>query len=278
MKKLLHLLIGLTASVAIAKTDCTAYFTVKTADCTMPNPTLVHFLDQSVTVPEGRITYTWSFGDGSSSHDRFPSHNYAQPGTYYACLHIREDINGQIYEADYCQDVTVQRCCDIEADFDLCVNPKNNKVHFTNLTTGADYYYWTFGDGGVSSDVNPVHQFTAAGTYQVCLIAYDSTCTDTAVFNLTICGGTQEPCRREGYIIPVNNNIWYGNDSTSDSINIYPPQIAGTCLGAYYNGIQLQNVTWSVNGQTFVANEYCYDLVLPGTYVVCLKPFGKIVQ
>jgi hypothetical protein len=39
------------------------------------------------------LTYFWSFGDGTSSNQAFPSHTYAVPGTYVICLTIT-DNNG----------------------------------------------------------------------------------------------------------------------------------------------------------------------------------------
>ena len=48
-------------------------------------------------------------------------------------------------------------------------------VHFTNLSTNATSYYWTFGDGGTSTLANPTHYFPYTGSFTVTLIAYDST-------------------------------------------------------------------------------------------------------
>lgn len=46
------------------------------------------------------------------------------------------------------------------------------EVTFTNTSTGAESYSWDFGDGSeASTDENPTHTFSAAGTYQVVLTA-----------------------------------------------------------------------------------------------------------
>ena len=44
-------------------------------------------------------------------------------------------------------------------------------VGFTNLSTGAQNYFWDFGDGANSSASNPVHLYTNAGNYSVMLTA-----------------------------------------------------------------------------------------------------------
>ncbi len=41
------------------------------------------------------------------------------------------------------------------------------QVNFTNLTSGANSYYWDFGNGMMSTQQNPVVSFTTAGTYLV---------------------------------------------------------------------------------------------------------------
>ncbi|WP_236610359.1 PKD domain-containing protein [Methanosphaerula palustris] len=49
-------------------------------------------------------------------------------------------------------------------------------VQFTDLSTGTiRQYFWQFGDGGASFDKNPVHTYSAAGTYTVSLVAIGST-------------------------------------------------------------------------------------------------------
>jgi PKD repeat protein len=44
-------------------------------------------------------------------------------------------------------------------------------VYFTNLSHNANYYEWDFGDGTISSQRNPSHQYSADGIYTVSLTA-----------------------------------------------------------------------------------------------------------
>src|SRR5262249_6600043 len=44
-------------------------------------------------------------------------------------------------------------------------------VNFTNTSTGATNYSWSFGDGNVSAALNPVNTYTNAGSYSVTLTA-----------------------------------------------------------------------------------------------------------
>lgn len=57
---------------------------------------------------------------------------------------------------------------------------KFSNTLFTNLSTGASSYEWTFGDGGTSTQANPTYSYTSPGTYTVTLIALnDCYCADT---------------------------------------------------------------------------------------------------
>ncbi|MEP7169776.1 MAG: PKD domain-containing protein, partial [Bacteroidota bacterium] len=64
----------------------------------------------------------------------------------------------------------------------------DSSVFFQNLSTGASFYNWFFGDPTTLSDtshlINPTYNYPDTGAYTVTLIAisaFDSTCTDTAV-------------------------------------------------------------------------------------------------
>ena len=48
-----------------------------------------------------------------------------------------------------------------------------NTVTFTNGSSNATSYVWEFGDGGVSSQEDPVHTYGMDGNYEVTLTAYD---------------------------------------------------------------------------------------------------------
>jgi hypothetical protein len=65
----------------------------------------------------------------------------------------------------------------IIADFDFSVI--NNVVTFNNLSNPGVSYYWDFGDLNTSSDLNPSNTYSICGTFDVCLVAYDSCSSDT---------------------------------------------------------------------------------------------------
>jgi PKD repeat protein len=49
--------------------------------------------------------------------------------------------------------------------------PASTTVHFTNESENADSYLWDFGDGTISEDINPTHEYTETCNYSIKLEA-----------------------------------------------------------------------------------------------------------
>lgn len=58
-------------------------------------------------------------------------------------------------------------------------NANNSEVSFNNTSLNADTYFWSFGDGNTSTEINPVHIYNNDGTYNVELTSTSSTCGDS---------------------------------------------------------------------------------------------------
>jgi len=58
----------------------------------------------------------------------------------------------------------------VEAGFTYTLNENSGTVTFINISSEARTYLWTFGDGGTSTEINPIKTF-ANGTYKVSLKA-----------------------------------------------------------------------------------------------------------
>jgi gliding motility-associated-like protein len=54
----------------------------------------------------------------------------------------------------------------------ICI-PQN--VFFDNNSQNANSFFWDFGDGNTSTAYEPIHAYTTPGTYDVLLVAFDST-------------------------------------------------------------------------------------------------------
>lgn len=129
--------------------------------------------------------FLWEFGDGFTSTQVNPTHLYNTPGTYNVRL-IATDTStcNKVDTSDY---VTITVSPIPNARFDWAPNPpvQNTPTRFTNLSTAATSYNWSFGDGETSTETNPVYQYNATDSYTATLIAFNEAgCSDT--FSLTV--------------------------------------------------------------------------------------------
>jgi PKD repeat protein len=127
--------------------------------------TPVHF-----TGPAGMDSYWWEFGDGDNSTTRDPSHLYFSPGTYSVSLTVTK--GGCQASSQGTVLVNSRPACSWSSDAPVCAG---TPVQFT-APAGMDAYLWDFGDGAVSSDVDPVHLYSAPGSYAVTLTATKGSC------------------------------------------------------------------------------------------------------
>ncbi len=125
----------------------------------------------------------WTFGDGTSSEDPQPIHIYDQPGIYDVRLWVsyENECEDEIRFDDLIT-VDITPTADFtfrEMDTSLITGPAGI-FQFTNASQNASTYLWDFGDGNVTTDRNPRHQYLANGPFTVTLIARNANgCADT---------------------------------------------------------------------------------------------------
>ncbi len=162
----------------------------KVGDC---NSLTYQFTNLSVAppiLPFTNTSFQWDFGDNTSLITAGPApvtHQYAAPGTYTVKLIL--------VDSNYCNSPdTIKKVLriapNVVADFDI---PPTGCVpftaQFTNTSVAGQTFIWTFGDGGSSTDTDPVYTYNTPGNYTITLIANDpNTCNgaDTATATLTV--------------------------------------------------------------------------------------------
>ena len=149
---------------------------VNPVPCNVP----VTYTFNNTTVPAGS-TYSWNFGDGGTSNQQSPSHNYNSPGNYTVTL---------IATNNGCTDTAVHVVHVSTNPFDAAyaASPTSGcaplTVSFTdNSGPNPNGWFWTFGDGGTSTTQNPSHTYSTPGFYTVKLVATNTSgCTDSLVY------------------------------------------------------------------------------------------------
>ncbi len=154
--------------------DIVVDFTGKTSACANENISFT-----SSIVPTA-ISQTWTFGDNTTSALANPVHFYTAPGNYNVIL--------KATDASGCtnSDTTTITINPLPvANFGASSPIKSClpfTVNFTDSSTNATGYFWSFGDGTTSTAVTPSHKFNATGNYTVTLIlASNKGCLDTII-------------------------------------------------------------------------------------------------
>jgi PKD repeat protein len=126
------------------------------------------------------IVYTWTFGDGTGSHDPIAIHRYAQPGVYIACLTAWRGPN---CASTTCKEIKVLpqiNCDSIHVSYSYQRDPfVPNKVYFyANANFPILDQTWTISKLNPATTPpvilhqnNPIYVFNDTGYYRVCLRA-----------------------------------------------------------------------------------------------------------
>lgn len=148
-------------------------------------PATVQFTNSSTNA----TSYSWDFGDGSSSTNVNPSHNYTTGGVFI----VKLTATGAGGSNSVTKNVTLISAVPPSVNFSFTGDNKeaNDTVTFNNTTSNATSYLWDFGDGLTSTLSNPVHIYTLGGTYTVKLTATGSGGNGTKSSTLTVFNPTQ---------------------------------------------------------------------------------------
>jgi gliding motility-associated-like protein len=118
------------------------------------------------TTPTGSWTYSWDFGDDSTSTLIDPvTHTYATWGTF--------TITQVVYSGGCTdtarQDVVIGPPIPTAGFIGQGMGCAPLTVSFTNTSLLGEHYQWNFGDGGTSQAEDPTYTWNQPGTYTVSL-------------------------------------------------------------------------------------------------------------
>ncbi len=124
-------------------------------------------------------TYSWSFGDGSTSTAQNPSHTYAKAGTYTATLTV-VDSSSIPKSVHASVQVTASPLGGVLGAV-ASATPTSGQIPLTAKFTATGLggappytYSWSFGDGSTSTAQDPSHAYAKPGGYIAVLRVTDS--------------------------------------------------------------------------------------------------------
>ncbi|MDX2003493.1 MAG: BNR-repeat neuraminidase N-terminal domain-containing protein [Chitinophagales bacterium] len=121
----------------------------------------------TVTASNGNVVASGTINNNLIALNNLPEDTYT----------ISLEINGYTTS----QQVQVDNLNMVDASFtpSLLIATVGEPIEFTNATSGANSFDWSFGDASTSSDASPIHAYSAAGEYEVFLVALNGECQDS---------------------------------------------------------------------------------------------------
>ena len=185
-------------------------------------------------------SYSWSFGDGSSSTSMYPYHEYTTSGSYNVCLIVNDGECGDTT----CQYVYIPANNTVPSD-SLCnasfVISQSNPFEISVVNTSSDLnsdYIWTLSSGLLT--------VTATGSFPTILVE------NTGSFLLCITSTNASGCTStfcDSIVVDANGMIGGRLSSVGFTINVVSPQ---TITGYDITGIEnVENATISVYPNPF---------------------------
>lgn len=136
---------------------------------------------------------------------------------------------------------------------------------FTNTSANANGYYWEFGDGQNSTDVNPWNLYNTAGIYTVSMIAANGPCAnDTAYTTVVVMGpnGISETEPTQFFVYP---------NPVSDALNIVAAD-GKTYLLYVYDVLGQLVITGEMNGKAAIGTT----ALAKGVYTLQISGDGGV--
>jgi gliding motility-associated-like protein len=209
-----------------------------TADVTSGcKPLTVSFTNAST--PTDGATYSWSFGDGTTSTETNPQKIFSTASTYTVRLTATRNSSSSTKTMT----IKVYKLPTVGFSADVTIACVPQDVKFTNSTTVGDTtiksWTWNFGDGVESSSQTPEHTYDAEGTYSVSLMATDNhNCSSSLVktnyidmANVPVVNFTANPT--EACEIPYT--VQFTNNSTVKGTPSYLWNAGGTLVSTDEN-------------------------------------------
>jgi len=121
-------------------------------------------------------SWSWDFGDGSTSNAPNPEHQYNSSGTYTVMLEVCNATGCDTHSEVISLDVLLPQ---VTAPFGTI--GVGNTIQFQDDTEGASLWVWDFGDGNVSIGPSPMHTYNTAGVYELTVTIQNTNVSDCTV-------------------------------------------------------------------------------------------------
>ena len=167
----------------------------------------------SSTASGDNLTYLWDFGDGNSSTEPNPTHNYAVGGAYNVTQTVTNDGGSN----SITQQVSVSE--PVQAPVaGFTALPTDLSVAFSSTASGDNLtYLWDFGDGNSSTEPNPTHNYAGGGAYNVTQTVTNAGGSNSITQQVSVSEPVQAPVA--GFTaLPTDLSVAFSSTASGDNL------------------------------------------------------------
>lgn len=259
-------------AITVQPKPTAAFSTSDISSCKAPYT--VNFSNQST----GAGSYSWDFGDGSTSTLQNPTHTYNTIGSFTVKL-VATNANGcsdSLVKANYINvirpvaaiaNVPDSGCVPMSKVFDVSLD----------IADPIASYSWDFGDGNTSTAASPNNTYTTEGAYNVSVIVVTASgCTDTARVTRAIVASNKPTANFSAN--PTNtcakNTITFTNLSTGGGTR-WIWEFGDSTRSNLQNPTHLYQDTGHFDIKLKVWKGGCMDSLLINDYITINPPIAK---
>jgi gliding motility-associated-like protein len=205
----------------------------------MPNGA-AQFNDLS-TISTGTITaWSWDFGDGNTSTQQNPLHNYTGPSPFTVILTVTSNNGCTGTKTQVLNTVYAEPLPAFTFPAEVCLgSPATFGDQSTAPGNSVAQWLWDFGDGNTSTAQNPSHTYAAAGTYTVTL-------------RVTSAAGCQTVNNTASHQVVVNPLPTVSFTTSAQACVNGPVTLTSTSVA---NAGAITQYTWTINGNPTGGNN-----------------------
>jgi gliding motility-associated-like protein len=204
-------------------------------------PITINFTN--TTTGPGSLLYDWDFGDGAHSTSTSPLHTYTTPGSYTVTLAAvsPQGCSDTIRKVNLISIGTI--LSQFNSPVSVCTGQSFTIANTTTPIPGGSS--WNFGDGTISTQINPVKTYATGGTYTIKLVNNFGGCMDSVSKSIfvkikslaTFVADDSLACKVPFLVNFTNQSagsntyLWnFGDGATSVTVN---PAHTYTAVGSY---------------------------------------------
>lgn len=196
--------------------------------------TSIPFVDQSTVGFGNIVSWSWNFGDGTTSTAQSPQHVFTAAGNYNVSLVVATPGGCSATISRVVQIFPQPVLSFTSTPTTIC---QGGSVSLTNTSTSSNgvisNWQWSFGNGTTSNQMSPSINYTTSGNYTITLIGTTTHgCSDTLTQAVTInalpladAGANQVICYGGSATLTATGGVsylWSPGGSTSPTITVSP--------------------------------------------------------